>query len=460
MNETAVQMVTSRDMANAIASATTGTDARAATAQHTDLRNYVNANRANLSPDAIAQFNAYETTANRSEARRDVGGIPAADRAALNSTMELNTARATVSRDFGVNVRDGNAPWTTEELSRVHESFSGMPPADRTRLQGLDLIRDHAASPESQAEMGTRGTVAGEYSPNTHTTNGVRDRPGSISMFDTAFPAGTTPAARQASTHIITHEAGHAVEGRARDDAMVAWSMANDGRSAANTTLNAASNAQAPDWPAFNNASRTLAAVRPQTDEIRGVLTAENTITTRMSALQSATTPAAVAQAQTALDAAQTARDTALARLPASGPAREAADARVAAGNTLETSTRAVGNARAAFTTQDTATNARLAELRQVATVTVATADGRRASDTNPLITSATRSNELAAYTTARGREAAVSSYGASASPEGYAEAYALYQRDPGFMRDHFPRQYAFFHANHLNPRDVPPPRP
>ena len=120
--------------------------------------------------------------------------------------------------------------------------------------------------------------------------------------------------------------------------------------------------------------------------------------------------------------------------------------------DTLGRSTRTVGDARAVWAPLAADTTARRADWGRVAHVHDAVdAQGR------PTLTS--ESTEIQAYSRARGREAAVSGYGASATPEGYAEAYALYQRDPQFMHDHFPSQYGFFHSHHLSANDhVPPP--
>ncbi|GEM_PF-2850802 len=335
-------------------------------------------------------------------------------------------ARAALEKDFGVKVKDGDKKWSTEELSRAHESFGMMPKGDQEKLKGLDLIRNAKASPESQAEMGTKGTVAGEYSPNVSTTDGKRDKPGSISLYDASFPAGKT--SRKESIHTILHEAGHAVEGRARNDATAARNETVDVLNASVAKAKPLSDANNTQWTDTNKASKSFGSVDGKDKPGMAFVGAQNKVATALDKLQKATTPADVAKAQTELDAAKAKRDTAMAGM--SGHKKESgATTWVAATDAQERSARA-------FADQNTISTTARADV----------ADKTKAS---AALGTNTNSKELQAFTTARGKEKQVSGYGASKGAEGYAEAYALYQRDPATMKKDFPKQYAFFHKNH-----------
>jgi hypothetical protein len=58
-------------------------------------------------------------------------------------------------------------------------------------------------------------------------------------------------------------------------------------------------------------------------------------------------------------------------------------------------------------------------------------------------------SQELDDFKRATRGERSVSGYGATAPGEAYAEAYALYRRDPQYMHDHHRKAYDFFHSRH-----------
>ncbi|MBS1148363.1 MAG: Peptidoglycan-binding domain 1 protein [Myxococcaceae bacterium] len=357
-------------------------------------------------------------------------------------------AKAAIEKDFGMQVKDGDKPWTAEELSRAHESFATMPAADQQKLKGLDLIRNGKASAKSQAEMGNKGTIAGEYMPNTDTDGGKRVKPGAIQLYDAAFPTGTD--ARKASMHVIVHEAGHAVEGRARDDAALEFNKASDLSNASVEKLNPAAEANSAAWgpgkpldpTTANGASTSFGSVSGKDKPGMAFVSAQNGVTAALGKLQSAKTPEELTKAQTALDAAKATRDTALKGM--SGHKSESkADTWVAATDKQEQTARAYADANVAYLPLKAATDARMKDLKAVATVTVG-ADKKIS----------TSSKELAAYSKARGKEASVSGYGASQGPEGYAEAYALYQRDPAAMKAEFPKQYKFFHDNHKNAAD------
>lgn len=363
-------------------------------------------------------------------------------------------ARAALEKDFGVKVKDGDKKWTTEDLSRAHEAFSNMPAGDQAKLKDLDLVRDAKASAKSQAEMGEKGTVAGEYKPNTDTKDGKRVAPGQIALYDAAFPAGTDEAARKASIHVITHEAGHAVEGRARDEAMTEWSKANDAQTAATVPLNAASKANNEAWgvgknpPAdsTNGAAAAFGGASGKDKPGMAFVGAQNAVTGALDKLQKAKTPEEITKAQEGLDKAKATRDTALKGM-SGHPKSSKADAWVAATDKQEKTAKTYAEANAKYIPTKDATDAKLTDLKKVATVTSKTEDG-------VTTISAKTSTELAGFEKAKGKEKSVSGYGASKGAEGYAEAYALYQRDPALMKQDFPNQYKYFHAKHQNVND------
>lgn len=340
-------------------------------------------------------------------------------------------ARAALEKDFGVKVKDGDKKWSTEDLSRAHESFAMMPAKDQEKLKGLDLIRNAKASPESQAEMGSKGTVAGEYSPNVGTTGGKRDKPGSISLYDAAFPAG--PAGRKETMQVVLHEAGHAVEGRARNDALATQNAATDISNAAVTKSNAANTANNAQWTTTNAAINAFGGAAGNDKPGMAFLNAENAVQGKVDKLQKAKTPAEVTKAQTELDAAVAKRDTALAGM-AGHPKESQANALASAMNDQ-------GKTARTYADLNVDTISKKAETKTRATEAAA-------------LGSPTNSKELKAFTAARGKEKEVSGYGASKPGEGYAEAYALYQRDPATMKKDFPKQYAFFHKSHKNGLD------
>lgn len=365
-------------------------------------------------------------------------------------------ARAALEKDFGVKVKDGDKPWTTEDLSRAHESFSQMPAADQQKLKGLDLIRNAKASAKSQAEMGNKGTIAGEYMPNVSTTDGVRDKPGAIQLYDAAFP--TTPDGRQQSMHVIIHEAGHAVEGRANNEALAALNGATDKSNKAVDDLNPKVIANNDQWGAkakgdkeypagtTNRAMEDFGSVAGKDKPGMAFVNSQNAVTAAVVKLQNAKTPEELTKAQTELDAAKTKRDATMKGM--SGHAKESkATDWVAATDKQEVTARAKAESNVKYLPLKADTDQKMKELKAVATVT----EGVNAAGKPTL---ETKSNELQAFEKVKKQEAAVSGYGASKAPEGYAEAYALYQRDPKKLKEVAPLQYKFFHDKHKNVND------
>ena len=365
-------------------------------------------------------------------------------------------ARAALEKDFGVKVKDGDKPWTTEDLSRAHESFSQMPAGDQQKLKGLDLIRNAKASAKSQAEMGSKGTIAGEYMPNVSTTDGVRDKPGAIQLYDAAFPA--TPDGRTQSMHVIIHEAGHAVEGRADNDALAALNAATDKSNKQSEDLNPKIIANNEQWGAkkkgdkeypygtTNRAMEDFGSVAGKDKPGMAFIGAQNAVTSAVVKLQNAKTPADVKTAEAELVAAKTKRDATMKGM--SGHAKESkATDWVAATDKQEVTARAKAESNVKYLPLKAETDQKMKDLKAVSTVTVGVDDQGK-----PTLT--TKSNELQAFEKVKKKEAAVSGYGASKAPEGYAEAYALYQRDPKKLKEVAPLQYKFFHDKHKNVND------
>ncbi|MFT3842172.1 MAG: hypothetical protein QM723_34595 [Myxococcaceae bacterium] len=409
-----------------------------------DLQADVAANRlaggTNAKPLADAAKDTISTQGQAPAARTPDADFAAQAKAAGAKTpaeieaKSIELGKAKIEKDFGMKVKDGDAKWSGEELSRAYESFKSMPAGDQAKLKGLDLIRDHAASPESQAEMGGKGIVAGEYSPNVDSKDGARVKPGSISAYDAAFPSG--PDSRKTSISVLSHEAGHAVEGRARDDAMADFNQAIDNQNAKAAVTRTTSDANNTQWNATNAANQALGGASSKDKAKFDFVGAQKGVLNALDKVQKATTPKELSDAQADLAKAKTKRDAALTAM---------------SGNKAE------GKAQASVAETDkqekTATDFANANIDFKAAKTVA--DGKK-DVMKGLSTDATgkTSKEVDAFKKARGTEKPVSGYGATATAEGYAEAYALYQRDPAYMQKNFPKQYDYFHKNHQSPRD------
>ena len=377
------------------------------------------------------------TAAADAPAGQNVGGAGAARPAASTFTTREAGVQA-LQRDFGVRVRDGNPAFSAEELSRCHESFSRMSTTDRAALQGVDLRREHQASAAAAAETGqSPANLAGLYSPNVtaNSPSGTRANPPSITLYDSAFPSGA--AGRQSSIHTVLHEAGHAVEGRARDDAMAAHNGAVERHNATVAPFNNATTANNTSIDAYNTASRATrlprGATTQQRTQFQAFQRAENAVGRANQALGSATTPAQVQAAQTRLQTAVTARDTAFGAMGADHPSRSAAQDLVTASNNWGTT----AQARADAAVPNTAARTEETAARR-------TLDG--------LQNSHQTSSELQSFQRFRGTrptERPISAYGGTGVGEDYAEAYALYRRDPTYMQQNYPRTHQWFQQHH-----------
>ncbi len=400
-------------------------------AQSAQLAQQLHAGHTHAGPTAHAHAEGF------APAGQSVGG-PGPARPAASTFATREAGVAALDRDFGVRVRDGNPAFSPEELSRVHESYSRMSSPDREALRGLDLRREHTASAAIQQEAGGHGTLAGLYSPNADARPGTGERvqPASITLYDSAFPSG--PQGRQSSIHTITHEAGHAVEGRRRDDATAALNGTIERRNAAVPVLNDANDANNAAVGTFNRAAReagrnpgTTAAERSQS---RQVASTQNAVNRANEAVGTARTPEALAAARTRQDTAVAARDAALGRMSATHPGRAATEEMVRASDNWGSAARARGEANVPLTqlsAEQSAARANVGRFENSAHVSNELSDFQRSTRT------------------ARGHEQPISDYGATGPAEDYAESYALYRRDPAFMQEHYPRTFQWFQRQH-----------
>ncbi len=449
--------ISGKDMMNAIASATIDRDQGASSTEFNDLKNFYKANEKNLSPEAKAQFAIYESAVDEAK-KTKTPGISPAKHAEMVGEMERLEGMNAIKREFGINVQDGyktvihpngpdtkelTAKWTSEQLALAHESFAQMPKADQAKLKGLDLIRQPVAPASLQTEH--KGVIAGVYSPNTQTTNGKRDQPGSITMFDSAFRKQKTPEqARQTAIHVITHEAGHAVEGRAGDDAQVAWGVANDKRSqvvdkleSASKDAVAANGAYVVAWKPLKQGTSNPALTKFQAAEMK-VDAAQNE-------MRGAKDKKELDAAKKHLATAMTARDASVKGLK--GDTLGDANALVAASNEHSKAIVALGDAKLELAAADKELTGKRQAWEGVATVDFV--------EVNKVTTGIPkRSKEQAAFERATSGKDAVSEYGAEKKSEGYAEAYSLYQRDPAYLKQHHKQAYDFFRANHRSAKD------
>jgi hypothetical protein len=175
---------------------------------------------------------------------------PRAPRSTFASVAEADAA---LRADFGVVVKDWQ--WTTEELSRIHETFSSLGPVERAALQGLEVRRVLAPAAGQSDRDGVKGAVF------THGDavdgDGNRIDGAAITFFDAAFPTtGNDIVDRQATMVVTLHEVGHALEGHAIGDGLA--ERRGGARRAANVA--AFENALLPDHEA---ARAALDRLRP-----------------------------------------------------------------------------------------------------------------------------------------------------------------------------------------------------
>lgn len=342
----------------------------------------------------------------------DVGALPGARPAASSFTTVEQGVKA-LERDFGVTVKDKSS-WSAEELSRVHEAWSKMGAKEKDALKGLDLRREGSPPDDVTHDHKGDGKVAGLYSSKT--------TPPSITFYDAAFPTPTDAANRRASMHVAIHEAGHAVEKRTRDDAV---KVLNGAAATTQTTSAALKDALADDASA-----RTAYNARPR-PAVKGADAKTLATFTKATAavyaaqrtLVGAKTAAARDKAEAALDAAVAKRDAALSAMGSAHPMADRAAAVAQAQDGVVGATKTHAEAMVDYT-----------EKKAAVTALEAKPD---------------KTKILADFQKATKGEKPVSGYGGTAPDENFAEAYALYRRDPAYLAKNFPKAHAWFARNY-----------
>lgn len=180
-------------------------------------------------------------------------GLAPPPRAPRSTFASVAEADAALRADFGIVVKDWQ--WTTEELSRIHETFSCLGPVERAALQGLEVRREMAPTAGQTDAIGVTGAVFSHG--DAVDGDGQRIDGAAITFFDAAFPTtGDDTIDRQLTMVVTLHEVGHALEGHAIGDDLA------ERRSGARRASNVA---------AFENAlSPDHEAARKKLDRFRG----------------------------------------------------------------------------------------------------------------------------------------------------------------------------------------------
>ncbi|MGH4012694.1 MAG: hypothetical protein ACRDSL_01885 [Pseudonocardiaceae bacterium] len=237
---------------------------------------------------------------------------------------DLNTAIAALRQTFGfASVRDGSARWIPADLAKVHAALSRMPAADRSALDGVDLVRERQLTVRGEAAAGLFEHQA-SLTPGATTAT----RSAALKIADLAFAGdnvsfiGDAATGGPASFHTIVHEAGHAVETKALRDAQFAR-LQEQGR------LNGAiadQNAAVTRFNTVSQAAFVTARTYPaaQQRQAAGFLRAINRATTAIQAMSTNDTPARNDALDNAASSALARRDrarTSLATAAATHPA-------------------------------------------------------------------------------------------------------------------------------------------
>ncbi len=340
-------------------------------------------------------------------------------------------AKAAIEKKYGVTIDTSGKPWTAEELTRVDGAWSKMSATDREALRGLTVKRAAEAPDDLQAAEGT-DVVAGVYNGNVETTNGTRDQSASITYFDAAFPPGNGDASRRTSEHVILHEAGHAVEGRKLDEAVAAHNAAVDDEQQPSRDLDHALKAMRESFYDVDHARRGLS--RAQQGEVNDFYRAQRDVDAASHKIKGAKDAAALAKANAQMDSALARLDKAAAGVSSDNPAAAA----------IATSAQAVRGYGAAWV----AYGGPALDERTTQKTQNALGKAHKVRVDGKTVTRFT-SNELASFERGTRGDKAVSAYGATAPAENYAEAHALYRRDPAYLKKHFPKTYAWFAKHH-----------
>lgn len=329
-------------------------------------------------------------------------------------------AIAAIERDFGVVV---TGKFSLEELQRVHESLALVPAKDRAALKGVTLEREAVAPSKLQDERGNTGTVGGAFFNGSEPESDGKRYP-HITFYDAAFPSTTHEGDdRRASQSVVLHEAAHAIDGGAAGRAKLAFFLAQEERKAVDVVAAGLASAVDRDDAAY----RAAAGDDPQSHAFSAANVAW---TAAMKALRVADTASEKQKAQAALQKATKARDAALARLPA--------------GEVKNTAQQLVTSQDALLPEELKSAGARIKEEAALKTLRPLVADPPRA-EAQALVDADT--NAVAAFHKQAPTE--VSQYGGTKPEENFAEAYALYRRDPERLRTISPPAYDYMKKHH-----------
>lgn len=358
------------------------------------------------------------------------GGAGGAAKASFKTTQAGVDA---LKKDYGVNVKDGTAKWSPQELATAHDSFARMSKSDRAKLQGLDLVRDKEASAAVKAEAGHDHDLAGVYQPNVKAKDGKRVKPPAIHMYDNAFPkGGDADKNRAASMNVFLHEAGHAVEGRARDDAAAKVNETGTETDKHRPAFEQTSERLNSALDGFRDAQRALPRTRDKT--LLKLYRANGKLGAATASLGKAKTPAAAKAGQAKVDAALKARDAALAGIAEDHPNRSEVDNLVESQNEYAAAWKAHGEAAGNYWPAQNAHDRANTALKRLEN-----SDGvsKPLQDFNRFRAGAGESEDK------------VSDYAGTSPAEDFAEHYALYRRDPDHMKKNFPQAFKWFSANY-----------
>jgi hypothetical protein len=329
-------------------------------------------------------------------------------------------AIAAIERDYGVKV---NGTFSLEELSRVHESLALVPAKDRAALRGVALEREATAPPTHQQARSDGGTIAALFFDGSEPESAEQRYP-HITFYDAAFPSTThTGDDRRLSQSVVLHEAAHAIDGGAAGVHRLAFFHAQEARKKSD----AVAKPIAADVVDLASSYRDAASDEPKSAALS---TAIGRWEQAMTTLRTTSDPATKKRAEAELSSATRSRDAAFAALP-DGEAKDAAQKLIAAQDALVAPERESAQHRIAE-------EAALKLLRKlVADPPAASAQQTIAADTN-----AVASFHKQAPTP-------ISGYGATHPEENFAEAYALFRRDPAALRDLSKPAYDYMMKHH-----------
>ncbi|MGC4154544.1 MAG: peptidoglycan-binding domain-containing protein [Propionicimonas sp.] len=361
-----------------------------------------------------------------------------------NALPDEKTAIAALKALGFSTVENGSARWTLPELNKVHAALARLGPGERSALSGVRLVREQTLTSASGKPLDGQFRHAIDTTKGDAGTASVASRSESLHLADSAFSGdrigfiGDASDAALASFHVIVHEAGHAVEGKARRDAQFARAQAQavvnndtfalnarqDGVNTAVTAMNTAIKTAVPKFARYgrkeqSSAGSYIAAVEKATQSIDAYANGDKVNAFRK-------------QQETAAKA-MTDRDAKRAALPEGHPA---------AADTADV-----------ITTQDTlfsAARGRATAFTKLEASKEALAE-RKAEEAK--VTKGDRSNRLAAFVdfVTRNKIPPLTAYAKQSWPSGpeefYAEAFSLWLNDPTYLKDNAPKLKDWFDA-------------